>query len=380
MEDILWDAVVVGAGPAGSMSALQLSRMGKRVALLERQRFPRWKVCGATVSLGAQDLLIREGLGDILEDAAAPPLHTLRLGGWGIQAELPLNGTRAISRSYLDSALVHAAVRNGARFFSGARAKLGDLLPDGRELQLTLGGQRTLLSTRVVIAADGLASSLMSQAGEPSVPTRTSKRPLVGLGGTFPSSVPGFESGKIHMAVGANGYVGMARVEDRSLNVAAALNPATVREAESPHRAVSDLLLSAGWPELPEPPAGGWKGTVELTRRPQRPGAERLFAVGDAAGYVEPFTGEGILWALEGARAVAPLAARVAESWEPSLLDTWTETHQRLFSKAQRLCRLTSWTLAKPAIVRPTLQALKWNPHLAAPLVRRVGLPLASPQ
>ena len=73
----------------------------------------------------------------------------------------------------------------------------------------------------------------------------------------------------------------------------------------------------------------GWKGTPELTRRPVRLGAERLFAVGDAGGYVEPFTGEGVLWALSGARALAPLVARVAERWDPGLLDDGARSIQR---------------------------------------------------
>ena len=376
--DGVLDAVVVGAGPAGALTALHLSRMGKRVALLDRQSFPRWKVCGATVSVGAQELLRREGLGGIFEASGAPPLTTLRLGGWGIRADLPLNGTRALSRTLLDDALVRAAVREGTLFLPGARVRLGDLLPDRRILEIRTPEVTFLLSARAVIAADGLPSSLMAQAGEPSVATKEGKRSLIGLGAVFPPSPSDFEAGFVHMAVGLEGYVGVVRVEDGSLNVAAALDPSAVRESDSPREVVSSLLGAGGWPDLPDHPEGGWKGTPELTRNPFRPGAERLFAVGDAAGYVEPFTGEGILWALQGAMALAPLVARVEESWAPSLTDHWTRAHRRVVRNAQYICRLASWTLARPSIARSTLRALRWNPRLAAPLVRHVGVPIQS--
>ena len=120
------------------------------------------------------------------------------------------------------------------------------------------------------------------------------------------------------MAVGEEGYVGMVKVEDGSLNVAAALSTDAMRAAESPGLLVNSLIRAGGWPGLPESPLDGWKGTPELTRRPARPGAERLFAIGDAAGYVEPFTGEGMFWALSGARALAPLVARSVDGWDPS--------------------------------------------------------------
>jgi len=373
-----WDAAVVGAGPAGAMAAYEMSRMGKQVLLLERRTFPRWKVCGATLSPGVQDLLARSGLDDLLSDLGARPLHSLRLGGWSNQAHLPLHGTVAISRTSLDLALVERAESQGTQFQSGVRAKLGPLLSDRRVLKVSKGKEEVEVSARVVIAADGLNSGLLSQAGLPSRTFPSGGRPVIGLGGVFSSPPSQMEAGVIHMAVGEDGYVGMVRVEDGSLNVAAALNPQALKDAESPDALVNKIVQGGGWPGFMGPPDFGWKGTPELTRRPPRPGAERLLAVGDASGYVEPFTGEGMFWALSGARALAPLAARADTFWDPALLTEWERIHGGSIGRSQRLCRFAAWTLSRPLLSRSLLWVLKDHPRLADPVVRRVGVPLLS--
>jgi len=374
----IWDAVVVGAGPAGAMAAYELSRMGREVLLLDRSTFPRWKVCGGTLSPGTQDLLAQVGLNQLLQSSGAESLHTLRLGGWSMRVDLSLNGSMVLSRRTLDSALVEAAEAKGAHFCPGARAKLGDLSRDRRILKVSTGEGEVEVSARVVVAADGLGSGLMVQAGVPGQVPSSSKRPVVGLGGVFRSSVNSFESGVIHMAMGRDGYVGIVQVEDGSLNVAAALSPRALRDAESPAALVESLLLGGGWPALPGSPVTGWRGTPELTRRTKHQGAERLLAVGDAGGYVEPFTGEGVFWALSGSCLLAPMAAVVSDVWDDRILDTWTTAHQRLIGRAQRLCRATSWVLARPSLSRSLLGVLRSHPHLAGPLVRRIGAPIVS--
>ncbi len=373
-----WDAVVVGAGPAGSMVAYELSRLGRKVLLLERCGLPRWKVCGSTLSPGVQGLLARANLGNLLSDSGACGLHTLRLGGWSMRAELRLNGSVALSRSSLDAALVEAALARGVHFISGARAKLGPLLPDRRIVEVSIGEDPLQVSARVVVAADGLNSGLLIQAGLPSPTAPSGGRAVIGLGGVFSAPAPQLEAGIVHMAVGEGGYVGMVRVEDGSLNVAAALSPAALKAAGSPDSALDALLRAGGWPGFSGPPDLGWRGTPELTRRPRCAGAERLFAVGDASGYVEPFTGEGVLWALSGARALAPLAARAAKRWDPGLLLEWGAVHGRLMARSQRLCRAVAWTLARPTVSRLLLRILKEHPHLADPVVQRVGVPLVA--
>ena len=372
----LWDAIIVGAGPAGAMTALELGRLGKQVLLLDRARFPRWKVCGATLSPGITELLAEAGLENLLPGLGAVPLQTIRLGGWTRRVEIPLRGSKALSRSALDAALIQEAINAGCSMADGARVRLGTLLPDRRTVQVSLGGVAREIAGRIVVAADGLASGLMGQAGEPSRVRPVARRRLVGLGALLSPSGPGFGSGVIHMAVGEAGYVGAVRDEYGALNVAAAIDKESLRQEGDPGRLVLRLLQEAGWPAGEEFSFAEWKGTPELTRRPARPGAERLFAVGDASGYVEPFTGEGMLWALSGARALAPLIVQASESWEPRILGEWERVHGALIGRAQRLCRGITWTLARPGISQAVLRSLRLLPGLAGPVVRQVGSPL----
>lgn len=375
MSDGIWDAAVVGAGPAGAMTALELARLGKSVLLLERQRFPRWKVCGATINPRAADALERAGLGTLLETAGAKPLRALRIGGWGSQADVRLDGSWALSRAALDLGLTEAARDLGVEFVQGARARLGGVSTDFRSLQVTVDRRELEVRARVVIAADGLASGFLAQAGVPSQPNPRNKRPLIGFGASFHGPFPGRDEGIVHMAVGEDGYVGMVRVEDGSLNVAAALAAGAVRARGSGRPVVEGIVRQAGWRALPGEPDAKWQGTPELTRRPAALGADRILAVGDAGGYVEPFTGEGIAWALSGARALAPIAAQAAEGWQADSLPRWEMAHRRVVGRAQGVCRAVAWTLARPGISRAALGALRRHPRLASPFVRRVGSP-----
>jgi flavin-dependent dehydrogenase len=133
------------------------------------------------------------------------------------------------------------------------------------------------------------------------------------------------------------------------------------------------LLAEVGWPAIPDLDALGWRGTPALTRRTRRLAAERLFLLGDAAGYIEPFTGEGIAWALAAARAVAPLAARASEGWQPRLAWEWGETYRELIHHRQLICRLISGVLRSPRLTRTLIRTLAFAPALAAPVVRYLG-------
>jgi flavin-dependent dehydrogenase len=370
-----WDAVVVGAGPAGSLTAHQLRRAGLSVLLVDRQPFPRRKVCGACLSGGAQQILAEVGLEGLLQRLDPVPLLSLSLCGWGKTAHLPLDGAAALSRSALDQALVEAAVECGVVFLHGARARIGPADAANRRVSLRLQGTTVEVTTRVVVAADGLGGGLLADSRGPNG-QGISPTSRVGLGGVFREAPESYAPGVIYMALGEAGYVGLVRQEDGHLNVAAALEPSILRSS-SPQAVVAALLRQAGLPCLGEGPSTPWKGTPALTRSPPVPGAERVLAVGDSAGYVEPFTGEGICWALDSARAVAPFAVQAAEAWDGELLLSWQESRRRRLASAQRLCRAVSWTLRRPTLTRSTLRLLEAFPAVASPFLRRAARPPA---
>src|SRR4029077_7750493 len=95
-----------------------------------------------------------------------------------------------------------------------------------------------------------------------------------------------------------------------------------------------------------------------LTRRRPRLAGLRFFVLGDAAGYVEPFTGEGMAWALAAAVAVAPLADRAAVAWQPSLEREWERTSRQVVRHRQWTCRAAAAVLRRPWLTRAVVALL----------------------
>src|SRR5262249_54358037 len=130
------------------------------------------------------------------------------------------------------------------------------------------------------------------------------------------------------------------------------------------------ILTRAGLPTVPGLTELSWKGTPHLTRRAPRLGGERLFVLGDAAGYVEPFTGEGIAWALSAATLVAPLAQRGPRDWSPTLANRWQAIYRWQVAHRQIVCRITAALLRRPCLTRGVVRALAAMPWLTRPLFR----------
>ena len=110
-----------------------------------------------------------------------------------------------------------------------------------------------------------------------------------------------------------------------------------------------------------------------LTRQARQHAGERLLLIGDAAGYIEPFTGEGMAWALTAGRAVAPLAAQAAERWHPRLVRQWELRYRRLLGSRQLVCRAVACVLRSPALTRTAVRLLARVPALAAPMTHYLG-------
>jgi flavin-dependent dehydrogenase len=365
-----WGAVVVGAGPGGALAARELARRSVHVLLVDRASFPRWKVCGCCLNGGALTTLRAVGLGDITERGGAVPLEAILLAARGRAVRLPLAGGVVLSREAFDAALVRAAVAAGAAFLPGTRAALGEESPGGRAVLLHQEAGSHVAFARVVLAADGLGGSLLTRAGLGPAPAVAGAR--IGAGVVVAEAPPFFRCGTVYMACGAGGYLGLVRLEDGRLNLAAALDADRVRAEAGPGAVAARLLAEAGWPLPSNLARESWKGTPALTRQASRLAAGRVLVLGDAAGYVEPFTGEGLAWALAAGAAVAPLAARAADHWHPALGREWPRRYARLVGR-RVVCRTTAAVLRRPALVRWVLGLLACAPALARPVVCYLG-------
>jgi len=171
------------------------------------------------------------------------------------------------------------------------------------------------------------------------------------------------------MAVDADGYVGAVRLEDGRLNLAAALDPNAVGSA-GPGSVARSILRGAGFDAPDEIARMRWRGTPRLGQHPRRRAATRIFAVGDAAGYVEPFTGEGIGWAVRSAGLLGPFIAEGVERWSEELVAAWGRAYTLELGRSQRACRALAWLLRRPRVARAAIRALEYRPDLGAPVVR----------
>lgn len=367
----MFDAVVIGAGPAGSLSACLLARSGARVLLVERQAFPRPKVCGGCLNAQALAALDRAGLTDIVRALGARPITAVTLRHGSRAATIPVPPGLAVSRAALDAALADAAVRAGAELAPETTALVQD---EGASpahegwRQVTLrprGGQATTVRGRIILAADGLSHGSLRECA--SMRSLVAPHARVGLGGLVPAGAVETAAGAITMAVGRHGYVGVVDVEGRRVNVAAALDPGFLKSHATASAAVAAVLSDAGVRFDRRLASADWSGTIPLTRRLPVPAARRLFVLGDAAGYVEPFTGEGMAWAFAAAEGVAPLAIRAIDGWNDALAGEWIVAYARRVGREQCWCRAIARMLRLPFVLAPIVTLLQHWPGLAQP-------------
>ncbi|MEN6626815.1 MAG: FAD-dependent monooxygenase [Candidatus Sumerlaeia bacterium] len=364
-----WDALVVGAGPAGSLAARLIARAGRSVLLVEKKTFPRDKVCGCCLNGWGLASLDAAGLGAVADRLGAVELTLLRLAAGGVRATVPLARAVAVSRAALDEALAGAAIEAGAEFLPATAARPIRPEPDGWHVELK-NGQTEEVEASIVIAADGLAGRTADPAG----PVMIRRASRMGLGAIAPASQPGYEPGAIHMACASGGYAGLVRIEDGRLNIGAAVDPEMIKEL-TPAGALAQILRACRMPPIEAPESLDWRGTPFLSRRRAGVATHRMFALGDSAGYVEPFTGEGMGWALVAATALAPIASR---DWAPQLADEWELTFRKVVRSHWRRCAALAWLVRRPNLSRAAVGTLGALPTLVAPLIRAIQQPGAS--
>jgi flavin-dependent dehydrogenase len=372
----VWDVLVAGAGPAGALAARQAALAGRRVLLVDSRSFPRTKVCGACLNGQALSVLNSVGLGTLPAALGGVSLGDFDVRSAGRGAHIALPEGIAVSRLRFDAALVESARAAGASFLPETTATVGGLCASGGdECRIVSLRDRDVIEARarVVLAADGLPHSCLREHAEFSSEVAAGAR--VGLGGHVIDYPPDYAPGTIFMAVGRHGYVGLVRVEEGVLNIAAALAPEFVKGSGGPPQALAAVLADAGFPPIAALEAADWHGTLPLTRRTHRTAARRILLLGDAAGYVEPFTGEGMAWAFAAAAASTPFVERGLARWDGALEDEWQATLQRLVLRRQRWCRALAWALRHPLAIRLVLGSIALVPSIARPVVRSLNKP-----
>ncbi len=368
MSPWIWDAIVIGAGPAGAVTARQLALKKFKVLLVDKSPFPRAKVCGCCLSRRTLSLLAEAGFPEFAREGAAGLLTRFHAGYGEKKLTLPIPSGRALARFNLDAQLVEGAVKAGAEFRPRSRAVIGDIREGFREVRIHDEGREDVIRARVVVSACGLSGSSLTGVRHD---VKISRQGRFGAAAILEDDSPFYEPGVIFMACSSEGYAGLVRLEDGRLNIAAALKAGTSGTAAEGFLSekVSRILQSAEFP-VPEHFVNAvWSGTPALTRKRKSLGGERYFIVGDAAGYSEPFTGEGMGWAVESALALSGLAAESIKAWKPGHTAAWHRWYRKHMGRRQRLSRFLAWGLKQNLVLKSGFALLERYPQIARPLV-----------
>jgi len=366
-----WDVIIIGAGPAGTVAARQLALSGYQVLLIERKLFPRYKVCGGCLNQRAVNALDEIGLRPLLSNLNAVPLDQFQMRYRGGKVQIPLPGGLAVSRSAFDTELTREAAGSGVRFLGETTALVCGEVKSSPSRKVELYQQGALCGTAeasVILVADGLGHPSLQQCQEfESVVSPDSR---IGVGGLLPEDLTSeYPPGIIHMAIHKSGYVGLARVETGQLNIAAAIDRTLIKQYQSATKAVLQILNDSGFPVPPSFQKINLKGTVPLTRNTVRPAAHRILLIGDAAGYLEPFTGEGMANAISEGIAAAQIVPQGLSDWDSSLEEEWLQMHQTLTLGRWNWCRWLSQLLRSPTAIGVGLRLFRWFPGAARPIV-----------
>lgn len=322
-----YDAVVVGAGPGGAATAAHLARAGSRVLLLDRASFPRDKACGG--GLTPRGVAALDRLGIALDASEAVVVGGLEMVGDGRSSTAPFPATRTwpshgivARRSVLDAKIVESAVRTGAELRTGVRV-LGPTFVDGvcRGVRIRCNGTTEDVEASWTIAADGATSTTARAAG---IAPRSTGRTG---GGFWYAALRGYFSPVAPSTTGPTSklefyplrtssgrwlpaYGWVFPLPDGSANVGVDL-PHTPALRGCPELRVAYAAFvqrlrreRPGFEDAAEeaPPRGA---LLPEAMEGFKAGAPGLLAVGDAAGLITPYSGEGILYALESAELAA---------------------------------------------------------------------------
>jgi 2-polyprenyl-6-methoxyphenol hydroxylase-like FAD-dependent oxidoreductase len=231
------------------------------------------------------------------------------------------------------------------------------------------GGSQISVEARVVLACDGLGSSSLSAL--PAFRHRVHPHARVGVGAALDGIEDELPRGAIRMCLGESGYVGRVRLSDGRVNVAAALDPGALRTL-GPAGAINRILSACGQQELPPQASDRFRGTMPLMRQAQNVAAGRVLLLGDACGYVEPFTGDGMALALETAMAAVPVALAAQEVWTDQLARQWQLTVRRIAASRRVACRALAGLCRSPLATDIALAFATRAPGVFASLVARM--------
>jgi 2-polyprenyl-6-methoxyphenol hydroxylase-like FAD-dependent oxidoreductase len=395
-----FDAIVIGAGPAGSSAAILLAGSGWRVAMVEKQNFPRRKVCGECIAASNLPLLDALGIGKAFAGLAGQPLRHVALmaGDQTIRAEFPpyAQGKQAwgtvLGREYLDALLLQQALHCGVEVFQPWAARVVEGGPGQFRchIGMTHSVKSGVLTAPVLIDAHGSWEKIPVDGTKQRLPQRGSDLFAFKANFTQANLEPGllpvlaFPGGYGGMVVGGHATATLAFCMRRDMlarcrkmlpgSSAAQAAAAYVANACQGVRA----MLSGARQQ------GTWlsTGPIRPGIRLQRSG--HAFLVGNAAGEAHPIVGEGISMAIQSAWLLAqklgPHRVDMADKeTQASLQQDYARAWLQHFAPRIRLAAIFAHIAMRPAPIGCALPILKACPRLLTHAARWSGKAWCAP-
>ena len=371
-----FDVLVVGAGPAGTVAAGQLAAAGARVRIIDRATFPRDKLCGDTLNPGCVAMLSR------LDAAVATRVRARGLtitgmtitgpGGATVAAEYPsgLSGAALIRRD-LDQWLLEAAVRAGARFDPGVAVHRPEIAEHPFRVvgvHSTCGRREYAFRARVVIAADGRASRIAASLGL----ARFTKTPQRWAYGAYFSDVRGMTSrGEMHIR--RDGYVGVAPLPGDVANVCVVRERSHLTAGQPPDALIAGAIAADPMLQDRFVSARRVSDVAVLGPLARRVAGGRLpgmLLAGDAAGFVDPMTGDGLRFAIRGGELAAHAALAELETGVPAHVQLLAAERVSSPASGASIARCGRSSVPVTPSHAPPLAARAWS----APVEHLVGI------
>jgi flavin-dependent dehydrogenase len=355
-----FDVAIVGGGPAGSSCAAFCAMAGMQTLVLDREKFPREKVCGDCLNPSCWPVFDQLGLSDRVQALPHSKLSSvafIAIDGREVSVDLLSGADReiAVKRSLLDDLLLRRAREVGANVHE--RVTVTALSRNHCWNIETASGES--FQTRVLIGADGRNSTVAHLWNLLPRPARE----RVALQTHIP--LPRDFGNRIVLQFLPEGYSGQAPVNETELNLCLVGTPPTIANLRR-------------WAErqFQLPADQGWRTITPLTRSPVPCAHENLFFVGDAARVVEPFTGEGIYYALRSGELASSAIAKILQGDDR---DSALRTFRRAYDQMYR-GRLWINRLARTAVLRPQLgsffvHAARINPFILKLLTAKIVSP-----